>query len=396
MPKINYLSKSFGVPLQKAYNQNERGQLLVRGFFTSDNKDEVGDIITRDATEKAIPSYKTWGNIRYMHQPRPVAVVERIGSGDGLAWNEVEIRVVDEDAAFQVREGLLRALSVGILIKDLDDVSFTDDGGLVIHSYSLAEISLVDHPANYDAKLNLEEKAVPWKAMASPVEGYTLSKALQTKEEDVMPKEEVKVIEQEAEVVETAVEETETVVEKAVEETFEEEVSEEVSEEIVEDVVEKDIVEDVVEESVEEIDQIEDETIEESEVIEEEVSEESDVERKFSLDDESIQRLSKAIIEGLSEVIKSLSKDLAVEQGQTEDTEDELETEEVSESLETTKSLETRIEETLEEVTTKRASIPVEVVPSEETEEELPTDLIERAKARISASNSGVIIQPRK
>ena len=146
--------KIIGVPLQKGIQKNEDGSVLVLGRFTSDNRDEVGDIITRTATERAIPRYRQWGNIRYMHQPRPVGRVTRIGSADGLEWNEVEIKVIDPQAAFEVEQGLLQALSVGILVNFVD-VEMLADGGWVINDYQLAEISLVDHPANYDARLLL-------------------------------------------------------------------------------------------------------------------------------------------------------------------------------------------------------------------------------------------------
>jgi hypothetical protein len=126
----------------------------VRGFFTSDNRDEVGDIITRSATERALPLYRRWGNIRRMHLPEPVGKVTKIGSDDGLEWNEVEIKVIDPRAVFEVENGLLQALSVGILIK-WEDIDMLEDGGWIINDYRLAEISLVDHPANYDAALEL-------------------------------------------------------------------------------------------------------------------------------------------------------------------------------------------------------------------------------------------------
>lgn len=144
--------KVIGVPLRKDLSKASDGTLLVHGYFTSDNRDEVGDIITRSATERAIPKYRQWGNIRYMHLPRPVAKVVRIGVEDGLEWNEVEIKVIDPQAVFEVENGLLAALSVGILV-NFDDIDYLDDGGWVINDYTLAEISLVDHPANYDAAL---------------------------------------------------------------------------------------------------------------------------------------------------------------------------------------------------------------------------------------------------
>jgi hypothetical protein len=148
------VKKIVGVRLEKTLERDEKGFLKVRGFFTSDQRDEVGDIITRAATEKAIPAYRQWGNIRRMHAPDPVGRVLGIGTKDGLEWNEVEILVIDPKAIFEVENGLLKALSVGILV-NTDMVDMMRDGGFVINEYQLAEISLVDHPANYDARLFL-------------------------------------------------------------------------------------------------------------------------------------------------------------------------------------------------------------------------------------------------
>lgn len=152
MTRPDMRQKVLGVPLSKDFSKNDEGALFVRGYFTSDNTDELGDIITRGATERAIPKYRQWSNIRYMHMPKPVGKVVRIGTTDGLEWNEVEIKVIDPQAVFEVEQGLLSALSVGILIR-IEDIDFNDNGGWTINDYQLAEISLVDHPANYDAFL---------------------------------------------------------------------------------------------------------------------------------------------------------------------------------------------------------------------------------------------------
>ena len=158
-----FITKHLGIPLEKGFETLEDGSITVKGFFTSDNVDEIGDIITREATENAIPKYREWGNIRYMHLPKPVAKVLNIGKDDGLKWNEVEIQVIDPEAIFQVKNGLLKALSVGIIIKSFDDIEIDQETfAWTINAYDLAEISLVDHPANYDARLFLDnEKNIP-------------------------------------------------------------------------------------------------------------------------------------------------------------------------------------------------------------------------------------------
>ncbi len=158
-----FITKHLGIPLEKDFQTQDDGTITVKGFFTSDNVDEIGDIITKEATENAIPKYREWGNIRYMHLPKPVAKVLNIGKADGLKWNEVEIHVIDPEAIFQVKNGLLKALSVGIIIKSFEDIDIDEETwAWTINAYDLAEISLVDHPANYDARLFLDDdKNIP-------------------------------------------------------------------------------------------------------------------------------------------------------------------------------------------------------------------------------------------
>lgn len=183
----NIKQKVFHAMLSKSMEKTEKASLLVRGYFTSDNKDEYGDIITRAATEAALPKYRQWMNIRLMHQPIPVGKVTRIGEADGLEWNELEIEVIDPHAVFLVENGLLPALSVGIFV-DYKDVDMLQDGGYVINAYTLAEISLVDHPANYDAFLS--DLAVE-QSMALMVRTFGLenvSSAISALTEKSMPK----------------------------------------------------------------------------------------------------------------------------------------------------------------------------------------------------------------
>ena len=137
-----YIQKHIGVPLEKSFETLTDGSIIVPGFFTSDKLDEVGDVITKKATIAAVPKYRQWGNIRYMHMPKPVAKVLRIGKEDGLKWNEVEIHVLDPEAIFQVKNGLLKALSVGIIIRSWDDIDIDDStGGWISNNYDHGEMS---------------------------------------------------------------------------------------------------------------------------------------------------------------------------------------------------------------------------------------------------------------
>lgn len=183
-PHIKYIASKLNRELLK---RDASGNLVVRGFFTSDKQDMLGDIITRGATERAIPAYKQWGNIRYMHLPEPVGKVKRIGESDGLRWNEVEFVVLKDEVSKDVESGLLPALSVGILV-DFESLKFLDNGGWEINEYVLAEISLVDHPANYDAVLSrsidTEELRMPKNGKVVIINEELDEKSLEVKEEE--------------------------------------------------------------------------------------------------------------------------------------------------------------------------------------------------------------------
>lgn len=349
--------KVIAVPITKSADAQSDGTLLIRGFFTSDQRDMVGDIITRQATEKAIPAYKQWGNIRRMHLPEPVGKVVRIGAQDGLEWNEVEIKVIDPKAVFEVENGLLQALSIGALV-DMSNVSMLEDGGWVINSYALAEISLVDHPANYDAVLQLSlSSAARDLAREHGVDAVLKSLGAQG---EPMPKAKEVVVEEKEITETTPAEEQELVdateVHKDIDEGAEAQVEPEAEEEV------------VVEEEVEE-----------QPVTEEEVVEEKTVDAEEAPVDPVL-----AAINALSERIDSISQAVqemqakalvAPEQAVREDETSEA----VAELKEKNAALQARIDELTLPVD-RKALLPVEEKPTEITTEETtaeaePTDL---------------------
>lgn len=141
---ITYEEKSLdGVP-----------DFIVRGFFTSDNRDKVGDIITREATEKAVAKWKRIGNVRMQHNAyEPIGKVTKIGPPD-LQWNEMEFRVVDPKAQLLIREGVLSGLSVGIIVNKAEPIDAANPaGGIYIRDYDLVEVSAVDNFCNEDAAI---------------------------------------------------------------------------------------------------------------------------------------------------------------------------------------------------------------------------------------------------
>lgn len=282
--------------------------LEVKAKFTDETPDSHGDIITRSATERALPDYREWRNIRYMHQPKAVGLAKHIGTDDGadLNWNEVIIKLVDKDTIHQVQEGVLKGLSVGILFNPWDSKSceMTDEGNWKIKEYLLAEISVVDHPAHPNASVieqslgAVEDKKIKSftpelktaiRSATSTEELVPLLKSLIQEKEEDMEKEILEVEEQELETAEKEGRDwdkernmPEDVVEAVEIEEEEEEIEEPVEE--VEEVVEEEEIEEEVEEELEpeleeEVAEAEEEIeLEVEPIVEEEPAEEAEVE----------------------------------------------------------------------------------------------------------------------
>jgi len=311
------ITKVMGVPIQKeALSRTEKGTLVVTGFFTSDQKDMHGDIITRGATERAIRAYRQWGNIRRMHQPDPVGKVLGIGEEDGLEWNQVKLEVIEPKAIQQVESGLLSALSIGAMI-DIDSIEFLDDGGMLINDYLLGEISLVDHPGNYDAALQKDAITGSLRLLIDRFGFLSVGKSMQTiLNEETTMSEEMKTKDLEAEVEDAELEEEDTSTEEAeTDEAPEEPVAdEEVSKEIdAEAEAEEETDEDLQDES--DTEEVEDEssTIEEDEITD--ADEADDISR-------SIGELSERV-DALTSLVGDLAKALLPSQSDIEtETED--------------------------------------------------------------------------
>lgn len=308
----------YGILKDSAFKKNEKGNLIVRGYFTSDNVDMAGDVITRDATERALPMYKQWGNVRYLHTPKPIGKVRRIGVQDGLEWNEAEIEVIDPDAIFQVENELLTALSVGILA-DFKDIDIDEEtGGFIINNYTLAEISLVDHPANYDAKLKdivLDDEArhlalqYGLDGLANHIGGKNMTK--KKKDATTEKEEEISEAEKELDLSEEFQEVTsEEVVEEIPEESEEKEISEEKKElSETENEVEKDI-ENSEEEIQEDIEDSEDDVQEEIEdIVTVEDSADTEIEKDIS-EEETEQENEESAQEDLAKAVQEIRESL--------------------------------------------------------------------------------------
>lgn len=142
----------------------DQDQRLVEGIASTEALDHqpgewdghryAGDIVDAAAIKAALPDYLKWANIREMHQPSAVGTALSAEVIDGRL--HLAIKVVDDGAWTKVKTGVYKGFSIGgrIVKAVLEKLA---DGTYIrrILELVLTEISLVDRPANPDARILL-------------------------------------------------------------------------------------------------------------------------------------------------------------------------------------------------------------------------------------------------
>jgi len=132
------------LPLAKV----DREQRMVYGYASTEALDSQGEVVRRQALAAALPDYMRFANIREMHQPSAVGVAKEAAIDDKGLW--LGAKIVDDEAWEKVVEGVYKGFSIGgwVTARDGRDAQ-------VITGLELAEISLVDRPANPEAVFSL-------------------------------------------------------------------------------------------------------------------------------------------------------------------------------------------------------------------------------------------------
>jgi len=132
--------------------KQEDGTLLVYGKATDDAIDSDNQICDATWLSKAMPEwFKSGGNIREQHSNIAAGVAKELDSkSDG---HYISALVVDPTSVKKVEAGVLKGFSIGIRGARVqrDDKAL---GGRIIDG-QIVEVSLVDRPANPNAKLML-------------------------------------------------------------------------------------------------------------------------------------------------------------------------------------------------------------------------------------------------
>ena len=150
-------------PIEKFDEDPATGTLYVYGKATSPDLDSDEQVVDADWSASAMEAwFKSGPNVRVMHNPTAMPAgsgvkVEINRDGDGGHW--VKAAVDDPVAKLMVQRKHLRAFSVGIarpLI--VTDVTGKARNG-IIKGGELAEISLVDRPANRSCYVEIAKSA---------------------------------------------------------------------------------------------------------------------------------------------------------------------------------------------------------------------------------------------
>lgn len=122
---------------------------VVWGFASTDSIDKQGDIVSKKALEQAVIEYAKWRNIREMHQSKTVGVARHVVLlGKGLF---VGVEISDPECWEKIQKGIYKGFSIGGMVGDRETQVRGGKPVSVITQMTIAEVSVVDQPANNDA-----------------------------------------------------------------------------------------------------------------------------------------------------------------------------------------------------------------------------------------------------
>lgn len=130
----------------------DNDQRIVYGKVADDSPDLDGQIADREWLRREVPQwFENWGNIREMHHATAAGVGQELEEKDDGFY--LEAHIVDGGAWEKVKTGVYKGFSIGIKGPVIRS-DMRAPGGRIIGG-SIVEVSLVDHPANENARFLL-------------------------------------------------------------------------------------------------------------------------------------------------------------------------------------------------------------------------------------------------
>lgn len=160
--------------------------LVISGYANTTSKDRVGDVILEQAwVNGGMDNYLKNPIVLAYHDPtRPIGEVVDYGVSNKGLHVIAEISKAAGDVYELIKTGILKAFSVGFVVKDADYDTETDI--FVIKDLELYELSVVSIPANADSIFSVA------KSFEENEEDYLNFKKLYSKKsEEIVPKEQV-------------------------------------------------------------------------------------------------------------------------------------------------------------------------------------------------------------
>jgi len=150
MQKIFNLTSTF-----KSVEEADDGSVNIKGYASTNDTDRAGDVIDKEAWEKGgLENYTNNPVILFNHDyNRPIGRATGLETDDRGLKLTANISKSAGDVTNLVKEGILRAFSVGFRVKDADYIEETD--GLKISDAELFEVSVVSVPANQAATFSV-------------------------------------------------------------------------------------------------------------------------------------------------------------------------------------------------------------------------------------------------
>jgi len=150
------VNKTFHIDSLFEKKEGDNGSILIKGYANTTDKDRVGDVILKEAwkTKSALTNYlKNPIILAYHDRSQPIGqMVEHNITDKGL---EIVAEISESAGGVYnlVKDGILKAFSVGFRVKDADYDSKTEI--FVIKDLELHEVSVVSIPANADSLFSL-------------------------------------------------------------------------------------------------------------------------------------------------------------------------------------------------------------------------------------------------
>jgi len=174
----------FDTPLSFKEVDSDSDELIIEGFASTTNKDRMNDIIVDKAWNKeALEAYKQNPVILAFHRhDRPIGKATDIkASKDGLSM-KAYISKAAGDVRELIKDGILKAFSVGFIVKDAD--YDTEKDIFLIKEVELLEVSVVSVPANPYATFNVSKSFKDSKEFEEFKKSFTNNENNSTNEEN--------------------------------------------------------------------------------------------------------------------------------------------------------------------------------------------------------------------